>query len=91
MHGLGFEIHHFQHAGGENSCNNENCPVERRTYTDTTGAPPMTDEIWVVKATRVLEKAREFFGCPTLDALPLMGRNQLVSSHAICRSFMALC
>ena len=83
VHGLGFEIHHFEHAGGAASCSgNPNCPVARREYTDISGSPDpttgrMTDEIWVVVAPRVLEKAREFFGCPTLDALPLMGRNQL--------------
>ena len=37
----------------------------------------MSDTIWVVKAERVLAKALEFFGCPTLESLPLMGYNQL--------------
>ena len=49
----------------------------QETFTDTRGAPPMSDTIWVVKAERVLAKAREFFGCPTLESLPLMGYNQL--------------
>ena len=39
--------------------------------------PDDTEDVWFVTSQRTLDVARDFFGCPDLDGLPLMGDNQL--------------
>ena len=38
-------------------------------------------QVWHINSPRVLELARRYFGCDTLEALPLMGDNVLGASQ----------
>ena len=67
VHGLGFSIADFQSA--TNPDGTEKRMVETR--------PLDGEDIWHVISDRTLTVARDYFDCPTLDALPLMGENLL--------------
>jgi len=71
VHGLGFSIYNFQtrtDSSGQISPMVEMRPV-----------PDDTTDVWFVTSSRTLQVARDYFGCPTLTGLPLMGENQLGS------------
>ncbi len=71
FHGLGFEKTNFRDRVDSNGASDP--MVEQRTV------PDDSDPVWFITSERTLAVAREYFGCPDLDGLPLMGDNQLGS------------
>ncbi len=69
VHGLGFSVYNFRDRRDANG--NIDSMVEERSV------PDDTEPVWFVTSERTLTVARDYFGCPELDGLPLMGDNQL--------------
>ena len=71
VHGLGFSVYNFRDR--RDGDGNRDSMVEERDV------PDDSEDVWFVTSQRTLAVARDYFGCPTLDGLPLMGDNQLGS------------
>lgn len=69
VHGLGFSVYNFRDRRDESG--RIDSMVEERAVSDD------SEPVWFVTSERTLRVARDYFGCPELDGLPLMGDNQL--------------